>query len=190
MRVPVILAILFGFFYLPIINQPRIPDILLFKILSVIFLVIGIIIIFLMGIELIRKAKFTPHLISPKGNWYRVNAEKKIKEYVNESDIPGDAIEGRVSIKNISINKSEKRFRATFALYQISKNGISEKTYEGDTAQIRWFLREKFPAWSLFLSGIFALILLLLVFLLLGIFPPILLRDFYSLIFLNFFQEF
>ena len=60
MRVPVILAIIFGFFYLPITNQPRIPEILLFTILSIIFLVFGIIIIFLMGIELIRKAKFTP----------------------------------------------------------------------------------------------------------------------------------
>ena len=44
-RVPVILGILVGFFYLPLITQPKIPDICLVRIFSLLLFALGVLII-------------------------------------------------------------------------------------------------------------------------------------------------
>ncbi len=54
LRVPIILGILIGFFYLPVIPQPKIPDMGLLNIF-----VLGVIIIIHSATILIKNAKFS-----------------------------------------------------------------------------------------------------------------------------------
>ena len=60
LRVPIILGILIGFFYLPVIPQPKIPDMGLLNIFNLFLFVLGVIIIIHSATILIKNAKFSP----------------------------------------------------------------------------------------------------------------------------------
>ena len=59
-RVPVILGILVGFFYMPLITQPKISDICLVRIFSLLLFALGVLIIVHSSTILIKNAKFSP----------------------------------------------------------------------------------------------------------------------------------
>ena len=59
-RIPIILGILVGFFILPLITQPKIPDICLVRIFSLLLFGLGVLIIVHSSTKLIKNAKFSP----------------------------------------------------------------------------------------------------------------------------------
>ena len=82
LRNPIIMLILVGFFYVPVIDQPRYPEIAIFSILGWVLFIIGVIVMVFMGIELVRRANFyvhKPHIDPAPKNLIRTGLYKFVR---------------------------------------------------------------------------------------------------------------
>lgn len=70
---------------------------------------------------------------------------------------PENYLDVRIKIQEIKLDKGNNSYRVTFALVT-DKEVVFSNEYNGDATQIRWFLKQNYPLWSVIIVSVFCIV--------------------------------
>ncbi len=114
--------------------------------------------------------EYSPRVISPKGNWYRIDGDINQGHYTEVSGQPTTSFNVALIINYVELIKDSGQYKAVFSIREsLRQDSLITMEFTGSTKQLRWFLGKK-PNSALFYILTFLFLIFIIFFICLTFF--------------------